>query len=195
MPDVPSLYFLDRGQILGPPLNVVVKSTTDPELLIPRLREAVQAVDPTVPIGAIRPLSAGRELSVARPRFYTLLLSSFAAAAVLLAAVGIYGALAYSVARRYREVGLRLACGANPSGIAWLILRQGLSPVALGILLGLGLATLSMRSLSQFLYNVDPMDPLSLIAAACVLVATAALACLVPSARAARIAPMESLRS
>jgi putative ABC transport system permease protein len=195
MSDVPSLYFLDTGGILGPPLNVVVKSAIEPELLIPRLRAAVQAVDPTVPIGTIRPLSTGRELSVARPLFYTLLLSSFASAAVLLAAVGIYGAVAYSVARRSREVGLRLACGARPSRIVWLILRQGLLPVTIGVLLGLVIAAASLRSLSQFLYEVEPMDPLTLTAAACVLMVTAATACLVPSARAARIAPMESLRT
>lgn len=194
LPDVPSIYYLDVGRIVGPPLNVMVRSQLSTEILVPALRTAVQRVDRTIPVGFVGPLSDVVNVSMSRPRFYMFLLSTFAALAVVLAAVGIYGSVAYSVRQRTREVGVRIACGAPSAGILWLVVRQGLKPVVIGSVIGLVVAAAFTRALQQFLFGITPTDVVTLLGATLFLWGAAACACVIPASRAARIDPVTSLK-
>ena len=135
------------------------------------------------------------DAQLARPRFYFVLLSLFAVLAVVLAAVGIYGVVADVVSRRTREIGARMALGATPGSVVRLVMRQGIAPAAIGIMLGLGGALAAGRLMAGLLYRVEPGDPLAMAAATVVLLLVVVAACLVPAARATRIPPASALRS
>ena len=132
--------------------------------------------------------------TIAAPRFRTLLLAIFAAIALVLAAVGIYGVMAYSVAQRTREIGIRMALGSPSAGVFRLILGNGLKVTLAGIVIGIAAAAALTRYLSTMLYAVRPTDPLTLVGTALLLVAVAMLACYLPARRATRVDPMLALR-
>jgi putative ABC transport system permease protein len=133
--------------------------------------------------------------SVAQPRFRTTLLGLFAAAALALAAIGIYGVISYNVGRRTREVGIRMALGARRGDVLRLVVGEGLVLVALGLAAGLAGAAMLTRYLASLLFHVGRLDPLTYAAVAAVLAAAGALACWVPARRAMRVDPMTALRS
>jgi putative ABC transport system permease protein len=161
----------------------------------PAVRAAVESVDPQQPIASLRPLTDLVAASIARDRFAATLFAVFSAAALLLAAVGIYGVMAYAVARRTGEIGVRLALGARAADVLALVVGQGGRLVALGLVLGVGAALLLAGLVQAMLFEIGPRDPLSYAATALLLALVALLACLVPALHAARIDPMTALRA
>jgi putative ABC transport system permease protein len=174
--------------------EIVVRSPgTAGPALVAQLKAMVWKVDPAIPVTKVRTMSEVMSISLAAQRFNTLLLGVFAAVALLLASVGLYGVLAFSVAQRTREIGIRMALGAQTRDVLRLVLRQGLTLSLLGIVAGIGVSLAGTRVLAGFLYGVAPTDPATFASVALVLVAVALVACLVP-ARAMRVDPMVALR-
>jgi ABC-type antimicrobial peptide transport system permease subunit len=177
------------------PISFVVRSDREFSALAPEIRRAIREVDPEQPISGLR--EAGELLSdaVARQRFSMMLLGLFGSLALTLAAIGVYGVMAYTVSQRTRELGIRLALGARTGSVRTLVLRQGLGIALLGVGLGLGGALALGRLLTSLLYDVSPADPRVLGAAALTLSAVSAFASLVPAIRATRVDPIDALRS
>jgi ABC-type antimicrobial peptide transport system permease subunit len=155
----------------------------------------VRALDPNLPIYRMRPMSALVDASLARHRFAMRLLLLFALLALVLAAIGTYGVMAFIVAQGTREMGIRLALGATPARIVSLVMRQGLTVAAIGVALGVGGAFLLTRVLRNLIVGVGTADPLTYAAVAVLLGLVAVAASAVPARRAARIDPATSLRS
>ena len=174
---------------------LVVRTTSDVSALAPTIREAVHSVDPTQPIVALATMDAVVAQSTAQRRFALLLFITFGVVALLLASAGIYGVLAGRVAERTREIGLRSALGATPASIMRMVMGEGALLTGAGIVLGVGGALLLSRFLAALLYGVAPADPATLGGVSIVLAVVAAVACLVPAARALRIDPMAALRA
>jgi len=173
---------------------LTVRTAGDPEALIPTVRGEVWALDPEQPISDVRTMRERVASAVAAPRFDLLLLGTFAAIALVLAAVGIYGVISYSVGQRTHEIGVRMALGASRDAVRTLVLKQGmfvaLGGVAIGLVAALGLT----RLLGTLLYGVSPTDPITYAVVAAILSGIAALACLVPAMRATRVEPVSVLR-
>jgi predicted permease len=159
-----------------------------------QLRHEVTAMDPYLPGFPIRTLATIVDAALVRERLLALISTVFAALASLLAAIGLYGVVAYSVSRRTQEIGVRMALGALPGRVQRLVLRESLTLVALGIVCGLPVASAAARSLSTFLHGVKPGDPIVLVSSVGLLAAAAAIAGYIPARRAARIDPVEALR-
>ncbi len=162
--------------------------------LIAQLKGMTWKVDPAIPVTKVRSMSEVMAISLAEQRFNTLLLGIFAGVALLLASVGLYGVLAFSVAQRTREIGIRMALGAQTRDVLRLVLRQGLTLSLLGIAAGVGVSLAGTRVLAGLLYGVAPTDPATFASVALVLVAVAFVACLVPARRAMRVNPIVALR-
>lgn len=173
---------------------IAVRTATSPGALAGALREAIWSVDPAIPISDVAPMERVLASTTIGPRFRTVLLSAFATIALLLGAIGIYGVLSYTVARRTRELGIRAALGGTARDLLVLVLAQGMLPVALGLVLGLGGALALGRSLSGLLFETPSSDAVVLATVGGVLALVALAACLVPARRAARVEPMEALR-
>ncbi len=176
-------------------MTVVVRTRGDPLDLAPVLKAQVSTIDPTLAISQLTTVPQLLSESVSRQRLTSILLGSFAAVALVVAALGIYGLLAYLVGRQTREIGVRLALGAHPSWMMRAVLRQGVSLAAIGIAVGAGGALLITRLLAGLLYEITPHDPATFAAIGLLFVTVALLACAVPARRAARIDPMVALRS
>ena len=162
--------------------------------LLPALRHAVAEIDPNLPVTDIKTVEQYMAQEVEYPRYYSMLLGLFSAVALVLAAVGIYGVMAYSVARRTREIGIRMALGAGQSEVIKLIVRQTIVLVAGGLVLGLTGAKALTRYLSSELWEVTATDPVTLGAVFMLLVSVAVIACMVPALRAVRLDPTVALR-
>jgi putative ABC transport system permease protein len=175
-------------------MTMVVRGSGDAAALLPDLKSALGTLAPGVAIGRARSMDDLVSASVAQPRFRTLLLTIFAAVSLILAAVGLYGVVAFSVSQRRAELGLRIALGADPRRVLRLVLREGMTPVAIGILIGLGGAALVARVMKTLLFGVDPFDPLTFAAVAAVLACVGAAACYIPARRATRVDPSLTLR-
>ncbi len=191
----PQMY-LPQSQRVDSYLTLVVRTThADPTALAEPIRNAVRALDPSVPIYDLASLPALVERSAASRRFVMRLLGGFAATALLLAAIGLYGVIAQSVAQRTREIGIRMALGASPRSVVLLVLSGGAAIVGLGLAAGIAGALGAGRFLSAVLYEVRPTDPVSLAGAAVLLAAVALAAHWLPARRAARVDPVEALRA
>ncbi len=177
-----------------PFMSVVVRTQGDPLQLVGAVRHEVQAMDPSQPIADVRSMEQLVANSVARPRFNTLLLGIFSAVALVLATVGIYGVMAYSVAQRTHEIGIRLALGAQRVDVARLIVGSGLALTVSGVALGLAGAFALTRLLASLLFATEPTDPITFAGMVAVLLAVALLACWIPARRAMRVDPMVALR-
>jgi ABC-type antimicrobial peptide transport system permease subunit len=173
----------------------VVKSSRDPAALTADVRRAIAAVDPNLPIYDVRPLADYVDGARAARGFTALLAAVFAAVALLLSCVGVYGVMAYTVTRRRHEFGVRLALGAAPRRLLVQVLRDGLSLGIAGVLVGILGAAAAGQLLRDQLYGVAPNDPISFGAAAAALAATCLVACWVPARKALAASPMEALRS
>ena len=162
--------------------------------LVSQLKKMVWQVDPTIPVTQVRPMSEVLSVSLAAQRFNMLLLAIFAGVALLLASVGLYGVLAFSVAQRTREIGIRMALGAQGRDVLRLVLRQGLALSVLGVAFGIAASLVGTRVLRGLLYGVTPTDPVTFAAVALLLVTVALVACLIPACRALRVDPVVALR-
>jgi putative ABC transport system permease protein len=187
-------YYEPLSQNGGRKLFLAVRSRTAAASLAPLLRREVQAVDRDVVVTAVATMEQALSDSVAQPRFRTVLLAAFAAAAVLLAAIGIYGVIAWSVAQRTHEIGVRMALGARRSDVLLLVVGQGANLALAGIGLGLAGAFLLTRVLANLLFGVSATDPLTFILVPLLLAAVALAASLIPARRAAAIDPHAALK-
>lgn len=166
----------------------------DPARLTPAIRVAVHSLEPNVPLAEVQTMSSLVDGATARERFYLMLLTAFAAVAVALAAVGIYGVMSYAVSRRTHELGLRMALGARPHQLLANVVREGMSVAAVGGAIGVAGALAISRLMAGLLFGVKATDPLTFVAVAATLGAVALVACYIPARRATKIDPLESLR-
>ena len=187
-------YFMPYAQTPGLTMSVLVRSRLDPMRLAPVLRAAVSQLDREVPVSEVVSLSGGLARSVGARRFSAFLLGGFAALALLLAAVGIYGVISYSVERRTREIGIRMALGASRNGIAGRVAGQALLMAGTGIVIGAAAGVALTRLLRGMLYGVSATDPLVFAASAAMLAAVSAAAAFLPALRASRTDPAIALR-
>jgi putative ABC transport system permease protein len=176
-------------------MNVVIRSGLQPAQLAGVVRRSVSALDPTLPVVKFRTMDDVFAASVSRPRFLAQLLGIFAVVALALAAIGTYGVLAYSVAVRRRELGIRMALGSSQQGLLSLVLGQGMALAAVGLVIGLIGAVGVTRLAASLLFGVKPADPLTFIGVAVFMLAVAFVACLVPARRATRVDPLVALRA
>jgi putative ABC transport system permease protein len=163
--------------------------------LIHSVRGVVASVNSTLQPVSFLPMERLVSDSVARPRFNTVLLAAFAALALALAAVGIYGVIAYSVSRRAQEIGVRMALGARKSDVIRLVLKQGMTPTIVGAALGLVGAWAATRLMSGLLFEVSATDPVTFAVITLTLMTVALLACYIPARRATKVDPMVALRT
>jgi predicted permease len=176
------------------PGHLVVRTRADAALVAPLVRQALEDLAPELPPPDVTPMARVVSEALGGPRFAARLFSAFALVALLLAALGLYGLLAWSVGRRTREIGVRVALGARPADVGRLVLGEGLTLTAVGLALGLLAAFASARVLSALLYAVEPTDGLTLAAASALLLGVALLACAIPARRALRMDPVAALR-
>jgi ABC-type antimicrobial peptide transport system permease subunit len=175
-------------------MTYFVRSTSTPAQLAPSMRAVLHQVDKDQPAQSILAMQDVVYRVTAEPRFQARLLGSFAALALLLATVGIYGVLAYNVAQRTHEIGIHMALGAQSSDVLRMVLRRTLFLTGAGVVIGIAGALAVTRVLAKFLFGVTPTDPLTFAAVALTLVAAALLAGFVPARRATRVDPMVALR-
>jgi predicted permease len=174
--------------------DYMVRTNGDPMLVLPAIRRVVRDADPTLPIFDVRTLDDLVSGSWARTRFIGVLLAAFAAIALVLAAVGIYGVLAHMTGLRFREMEIRMALGGSPGAVTRQVLGEAMTIAGIGIAVGAGGALLASRTLRALLFGVNPTDPRLFVALAAVLAAVAFLASWVPARRAARVDPRQALR-
>jgi putative ABC transport system permease protein len=190
----PQMFFADH-QLLQRQMSFAVRTANDPAATMGAIRRAVAEVDAALPVANLRTMSESFSNAMARPRVNLTLLAVFAAVAVLLAALGIYGVVSYAVAQRTRELGIRVALGASAHDVERLVVRQGMTPVGIGVLVGLIAALAATRVMQSLLYGVRPTDPITLASVTVVLAVIAFLASWIPARRATRVDPMVALRS
>jgi putative ABC transport system permease protein len=192
--DTDPAYYMPLAQSYGLRLYLAVRCSGDAARLADTLRRKIQSIDPGVTLAQIGAMDQSLAWSVSQPRFDTMLLSLFAGIALLLAAVGIYGLIAYSVAQRTHEIGVRMALGAARADVVRMVVRQGASLAALGIVLGLGGAFALTRLLKTLLFGIGATDALTFAAAPVGSMLVVLLATFVPALRATRISPVVALR-
>jgi putative ABC transport system permease protein len=174
---------------------LVVRISSDPAAMTSAIRSELRNIDPNQPVFNVRTMDGVVEASIAQPRFRTMLLSLFASLALLLAAVGLYGVMAYSVTQRVNELGVRMALGAQPGQVWKLVVGRGLRMTVIGMGLGLVVASLTTWTMSRLLFGVRALDPVTMAATCLVTIAVALVACSVPAFRAIRVDPAIALRA
>ena len=175
-------------------LTLHVRSATDPDSMVATVRREVQALDPTLPLFNVRTLAEQRDGSLHTERIAAALLALFGAIALILAAVGLYGVLSYSVTARTREMGIRLAQGAQPRDLLTLVVGQGMRLTVIGLGVGVGGAFALTRLISRLLFGVTPTDPVTFVVVPLILAGVALAACWIPARRATRMDPLVALR-
>jgi putative ABC transport system permease protein len=175
-------------------MTLVVRTDGEPAAIAPAVQREIRSLDPNQPVSDVRTMEQVMSEWVSRSRFNTLLLGLFAGLATLLSAVGIFGVMNYSVALRTRELGLRLAIGAQPRQVLLLVLKQGLLLTILGVVVGLGAALALTRLLSGLLFGVEAIDISTFTMISLLLILVSLFACYLPARRAMRIDPLQALR-
>ena len=175
-------------------LDLAVRTVSDPAAIVPDLRSIARSLDPEAPLFQVRSMQEVLSQSVAPRRFNMLLLAAFAGLALLLASIGIYGVMSYSVSQYTHEIGIRMALGANAADVLRVIVRQGMGLVFIGLGIGAAGALTLTRVLSSLLFDVKPWDPLTLTSVSVLLAAVAFAASYIPARRATRVDPMIALR-
>jgi putative ABC transport system permease protein len=178
----------------GRSFQVLLRVSVNPAQFAETVRQEVRTIDNAQPISDARPMEAIVAQSLTRDRFSVVILGAFGCLAVILAAVGIYGVIAYSVAQRTNEIGVRMALGAQGADVVWLVMRQGLRLVIIGIAIGLLISTVATRVLAAVLFSISPADPGAFGAVALLLGLVAMLACWIPARRATKVDPLVALR-
>jgi putative ABC transport system permease protein len=172
----------------------VAKTNGEPHSLIPAVTKVVGGMDQDVPLFGVKSMEEYLSASVAAPRFSTTLLSIFAAVALVLTIVGLYGVMSYAVAQRTNEIGIRLALGAQSRDVLLMIVKQGSTLILLGLVIGLAGAFALTRWIASLLFGVTAKDPLTFAAVSVLLAVVALMACYIPALRATKVDPMEALR-
>ena len=190
----PTAYLSSRQYAFGL-MNFVVRTTGDPALLAPSAVRIVRDIDPLLPVSAVRPLDEVFAESIARPRLTAVAMSIFAGAALLLAALGVYGIVAYSVSQRAREFGIRVALGARPGQIVGMVVSQNLRIVAFGLIAGLAAAIPATRLLRGLLFQVGPNDPMTFAGIGAILAIVSVVASYLPARRGTQVDPVVSLKA
>ena len=191
----PAVFTPMRQQTAWNQLFVLVRGDGDAASLLPSVRDAVRALDPEQPIYAVQTLQDAVAQSSFQQRIAAMLLAAFAAVALVLAAIGIFGVLAYAVSARTQEIGVRLALGAAPRDVRWLVVRHALGMSLAGLVLGTTILLAGRRALGGLLFGVSPADPMAIGAAVSILAAVALAAAWIPAARASRVDPIQALRA
>jgi putative ABC transport system permease protein len=190
----PTVYYI-HADLDYSEMVFVLRTEQDPMSVATSARKIIQEMDRELPVADVRPMGNVIRETYSRQQFSAILLGGFSLAALLLAAIGIYGVLAYSVTHRTREIGVRVALGAEPGTIIRMVVANGARLVMAGVIAGLAVALVLSGLLKSLLFGVGPRDPLTFIAAPAVLVAVALLAAYVPARRAAKVSPLEALRA
>ena len=175
-------------------LYLALRTAGDPNAIIPAVRAAVRDLDPSLPLSQVQSMEETLEAARSRPRFLTTLLALFSFTALLLAAVGLYGVISYSVARRTMEFGIRMAMGAESGDVIRLVAGQGLRLALIGVALGAAGALALTRLIRGLLFGVSAFDPMTFAAMALLLITVTAIACIVPARRATKVDPLVALR-
>jgi predicted permease len=175
-------------------MRVAVRTAADPTGILPGLREAIRSIDPDLPLAKVATLTTLVDRSLTQPRFAMLTLCGFGALTLLLACIGLYGVIAYSVAQRTREIGIRMALGANRKAVFAMVLGEGTRVTLLGVGIGVVGAQGVTRLMAGMLYGVGASDPLTFAGVAVLLCAIGLMACYLPARRATRVDPMVALR-
>ena len=191
----PSTIYLPYDQAPIQAFSVLVRSTAAPAVIVNGARTAVREVDPELPVFDVKTMTDAVAESVSQPRFYAILLGSFAGIALIIAALGIYGVISYTVSQRTRELGIRIALGAQRDRVLQLVIRQGLRLTLLGIAVGLVAAYVLTRVIASLLFGVAPADPATFGGVALVFLAIAWLASYLPARRAASVDPIIAMRA
>jgi putative ABC transport system permease protein len=176
-------------------MDVVVRTTAAPTSVLPSVRQTIRDLDGSLPISAIKTMDEWVSNGAAQPRLNTLLLATFAVCALIIAAIGIYGVLAYSVNQRTQEIGLRMALGAPAATVLRLIVREGMTVGGIGIAVGIAGALGISRVLSSLVYETPVRDPFTFVIVAGTLAVVALVACVIPARKASRVDPIVALRS
>jgi putative ABC transport system permease protein len=190
----PTVYYI-HSHLDYSEMVFVLRAEHDPLALAAPARKVIQELDPELPVSQVRTMESVVRQTFARQQFSAVLLGGFSLASLLLAAIGIYGLLAYSVTQRTREIGVRVALGAEPGSIIRMVVASGARMVITGAAAGLAAALALSGLLKSLLFGIGPRDPLTFIAAPAIFVAVALAAAYVPARRAARVSPMEALRA
>jgi putative ABC transport system permease protein len=196
--DAPPIYgtfYLPHAQVPYTVMYLAVRSASDPTALVSSIREEIRALDPSVPLYQVRTMEQIVAETTATQRFSTLLQTLFALIALTLSAVGLYGVLSFTVTRRTAEIGIRIALGAQQSGVRRMVIRQGLTIVLLAIVLGVAGAFASAKLLEGLLFGVTARDPLTYLVVVGVLMLVALVACWIPARRASTVDPVQALRA
>ncbi len=188
-------YYIPNSQSPANSFTFALKASGDPKSVISALRGEIARLDPDLALFDIHSMSERIDLSLASRRTSMLLANAFGAIALFLATLGIYGVLAYLVARRTREIGIRVALGSTQAGVLKLVLREGFQLVAFGLIFGVVVAMFLQKAVASEIYGVRPLDPLVLASVMALLAIVALAACAVPARRAMRVDPMVALRS
>jgi putative ABC transport system permease protein len=186
-------YMQERRSFMAP-RDLVVRTKADPGVIAAAVRQAVWAVDKDQPVSNLRTLDQVFSAAISQERFQALMLGLFAALALVLACVGLYGVISYSVVQRTHEIGVRMALGAQPVDVLRLVIRQGMLLTFAGLAIGLVAGTFATRVLTDMLFGVTPRDPLTFVGVPVLLLVVSFLACYVPARRATRIDPLIALR-
>ena len=192
----PTVYFPYTQELKGlHQMTFVIRTVLPPLSIAGAVRHVVAATDRAIPVAEMKTEEQQIAESIGTERLFAGLVSAFGGIAALLAAIGLYGVMAYAVARRTVEIGIRLALGAHRATVQWMVLRQSLWMVALGLAIGIPAALALTRFVQNKLYGIQPTDPASFAAAAILITAVGAVAAWIPALRAARVDPIQALRN
>jgi putative ABC transport system permease protein len=191
--DTEPTYYVPATQTPLQDMTLLVRTSAEPASIVPALRQTVWSIDPNQPISNVSTLEQIISDSIGQPRLNMMLMALFGALALILAAVGIYGLLSYAVTQRTREMGIRMALGAQVSDVLGLVLKQGMTLALIGEAIGLAGAFALTRLIRGLLFGVTPTDATTFIAVVGVLTTIALLACYLPARRATKVDPLKAL--
>jgi len=190
-----ALMYFPQRELFTTGVSLIVRTSSDPQAVMRRIRETIRAADPNMPVFDVRTMEDHMGIALLPARLGGSVLGLFGLLGLVLAAVGIYGVMAYSVAQRTRELGIRIALGSDRKDVVWLVLREGMRLAAIGVAIGLLGAAGAARLVGGLLYGVSPLDPIAFSVVPLTLVAVAAAAVYLPARRAAGVDPMRALKS